>query len=363
MIQVNINGISFSYEPDYHKKNGAWKIKNADAFTFVEIGGAACFVKRFEHPPMGHLLLLKWKGTQIPGFPRIWDYIETTEKGKIVFYLFLERLEGATLREEIEKSSFIRLEYLLNDILNGISRLHEDGFWFTDFNEENIFLTANGRFFLIDIDSCTSLDVLPNSDQRREGGLPGAAQQSASVAAELFKYHKSDFSFQHLGGKELNLLQVLVMLAQLRKQLQSDHRGRKDEKYFRHIADIIECKNQILIRSICTDALGKEIKLAEIREMAEFIIGFRALSPIIKQFDLHNNIVKWQTIGAESVNLRIGAKKYNVPTTGDKEITASQAVECTLTVAGQYGTPEAQTLSWEPLPVPAPKPFFWGFFY
>lgn len=355
-MQVNIHKKECDYFPDYSRQNKAWKIKNTDAFTFSEIGGSLCFIKRFTSEPAAQELILLWKNKSISGFPFIFDYQQDTlENNGNVAFLFLEHLSGTTLKEAIESGIKIRTEQLLRDILAALEKIHHAGFWFTDFNEENIFVETSGHFKLIDIDSCTRLNIPPNADHKQPGGLPGAAQKSACVIIELLKLslRRDDLTFSDLNGRQLNLLQILVLLTTIEMSQQSSHLKKKSEQNtdFQAIAHSVMCRNHKLIQQICEDALQNKTAIEDIRVMGEFILGFRAMSPIVEQFEVIDESLYWQIIGAEKIVLKINGKEQDVVQLGTFPISLKKTNQFYLNAGGQYGTTIDQTLTLEGEPV------------
>lgn len=354
-MQVNIHKKECDYSPDYSRQNKAWKIKNTDAFTFFEIEGTPCFIKRFTLLPSAHELILLWQNKSIDGFPFIFDYQSTTEKNEEISFLFLEHLSGTTLKEAIESGIKIRTEQLFRDVLAALETVHNAGFWFTDFNEENIFLETSGHFKLIDIDSCTRLGTLPNADHRQPGGLPGAAQKSACVIIELFKLllSRSDLIFSDLNGRQLNLLQILVLLASVEMKRENAHIEKisKQNADFKEIAYYVMRRNYKLARQICEDALQNKTAIKDIRIMGEFILGFRAMSPIVEQFEIIDRSLNWQIIGAEKIVLTVNGKEQEVIQTGKFPISRKNGNQFHLNAIGQYGTIVYQSLTLEGEPM------------
>lgn len=364
-MQVNIHNTRYDYSPDYSRQNQAWKFKNTDAFTFSKIGGNPCFIKRFESVPAAQDLILLWRNEPIEGFPLIFDYQEETrENNKNVAFLFLECLSGDTLKESLESGAKIRIERLFEDILAALEKVHEAGFWFTDFNEENIFAETNGDFRLIDLDSCSKLGTLPNADHRQPGGLPGAAQKSACVVVELLKIllHKDNIRFSDLNGRQLNLLQILVLVTtiQIRQQGVLLKKLSKQETDFEAIARYLICKNNKLIEQICEDVLQNKAAIEDIKVMGEFILGFRAISPIIERFEYLNGTIFWQVIAAEKVFLTQNQGNKEVRYKAETKIN-KRTLQLKLTALGQYGTEAVQVLDILPLPPKPPQKPKWYF--
>lgn len=171
-MQVNIEGTNYTFTSDFDPVNifdnstRGWQVSAGDYFKFpVRIGPANIFIKRFQKQSnyiSGFNLLRSNLNKSNPHLPKIYDLVKTKEGDKEVYYLFQEFLQG----EILEKANYQGFDFnpytLLNDVSTAFNSLTTSGFWFTDFDPKNIFVSG-GRYYLIDIDSCHSLDSIPNT--------------------------------------------------------------------------------------------------------------------------------------------------------------------------------------------------------
>lgn len=214
MINIVLNGQDCTVDTSTFK----WSTKMLDKYTIVDLVGVKCFVKRFEHEPNAMAFLQNLKGQSVVNIPQIYDFVSTTENNKTVYYLFTEVLEGKTLKEAIAANENIDLAKMLTDLMKSLFFLHENGIWFSDFNDENIFYVPDGeqtKYFLIDIDSCWENDITPTTQGR--GSMP---QKTGNYNLTIYKYYteklgNTDFDFSKIKGKNLNYLQLISLLAHL----------------------------------------------------------------------------------------------------------------------------------------------------
>mmetsp|Transcript_15120 Transcript_15120/g.22651 ORF Transcript_15120/g.22651 Transcript_15120/m.22651 type:complete len:504 (+) Transcript_15120:35-1546(+) len=92
--------------------------------------------------------------------PNIVTYFESflTESGKDC-WVFMERLEGGTLRQAAEEYRFLEkhIAYTAKEILTALAFLHEKGIVHRDLKSENIMMTTDGQIKLIDFGLCTEV--------------------------------------------------------------------------------------------------------------------------------------------------------------------------------------------------------------
>ncbi|WP_206675637.1 Sel1-like repeat-containing protein kinase family protein, partial [Capnocytophaga canis] len=223
-MNVNINNHTFEYHSDFdpfNKSNNGWKKQNVDAYKFQSFGATKVFIKRMESPSKyisGFGFLQKVKGKKFHSLPMIYDLVETRENDKTVYYLFQEAISGRTL-EEVMKHDVLKLniQRFLRDIYEGFEAIRQQGYWFSDFVEKNIFVGDEGGYYLIDLDSVVSLDILPMADHH----FLGTINRNYKNAIASFWY-KDTFGYSfplvrdYLKGDTINVLELLIFMGQLR---------------------------------------------------------------------------------------------------------------------------------------------------
>ncbi|MFJ1330734.1 hypothetical protein [Capnocytophaga canimorsus] len=223
-MNVNINNYTFEYHSDFdpfNKSNNGWKKQNVDAYKFQSFGATKVFIKRMESPSKyisGFGFLQKVKGKKFHSLPMIYDLVETRENDKTVYYLFQEAISGRTL-EEVMKHDVLKLDIqrFLRDIYEGFEVIRQQGYWFSDFVEKNIFVGDEGGYYLIDLDSVVSLDILPMADHH----FLGTINRNYKNAIASFWY-KDTFGYSfplvrdYLKGDTINVLELLIFMGQLR---------------------------------------------------------------------------------------------------------------------------------------------------
>jgi hypothetical protein len=165
-MKVIVKEKEYEYESDYPE---GWQYSAGDPFKFpVSIGNYPCFIKRFEKKTpediTGWDLLQKLKGRYEPHLVRLYDILNVQENGKDVYYLFFEYLEGSTLDKMVSQKGSIDLKSLTNDLFIAIRSLQNNGFWFVDFFERNIFCDQGGSYLLVDLDSTHPINEAPQND-------------------------------------------------------------------------------------------------------------------------------------------------------------------------------------------------------
>lgn len=210
-MEVFINEHPFSYTSDYPE---GWKISSGDPFKFpVQIGTYTCFIKMFRKPAQeipGIELLKKLCGVNVRNLPRIYDIKADEFNGAAVQYLFYEYTEGENLDALITEDASPDLNKLSAGLFTALNTLHSAGFWFPDFCEKNIYRARDGRFLLLDLDSCLPLSVLPAND----------AAGSKDYWSPVYQYYRdiigySQIKTQDLPGNLLNVLQLYLMIFRL----------------------------------------------------------------------------------------------------------------------------------------------------
>ena len=148
-------------------------------------------------------------------------YDAVFDKVSNTYFVFIEFIRGITLKEYILKGDMVLPLKVMEDIDTALSVLHSKGFWFSDFNEENIFITSGfiKKVLLIDIDSCWKSSIPPNHISNEIGGIPGAAQNIGRHVLEFYSKYLSDTTntvmYKDLPGANFNYLQLLVLCVKL----------------------------------------------------------------------------------------------------------------------------------------------------
>lgn len=201
-MEVRINGISNEYTSDYPD---GWRNKFNDYFKYpVELGGHSLFVKRFEKSPLAFDLLRALKdGYSTVGMPDIYAF--KYSKKESCFYLFQEYIAGVEFGQKMEGILSFDLQDYAFQVFKALEFIHVQGFWHTDFTEENLLIGGNKNFYLIDIDSCRPLSVIASSDNIKDASF------SASIFANL-KRIKPSFEFGDLDGSQINVLQLIFSI-------------------------------------------------------------------------------------------------------------------------------------------------------
>lgn len=229
-MKVLINSQNYTFTPGYnpHKpSDNGWMKQNQDAFKMCRFGEYQVFVKRFEKETQnipGYQFLNKTKGRRLKSLPMTYDLVTVNENGKNVTYLFQEVLQGNTLEEVMHEStfSFNALQFARN-LYDALQSITNEGFWYTDFVEKNIFVANNGHCYLIDLDSVVLLSVLPNEDSP----LISQVNKNYKIAVSTYWYRDTfhyPFTYikNNLKGDTINYLELFVFIAQVKYYIDSD---------------------------------------------------------------------------------------------------------------------------------------------
>lgn len=251
------------FQSDYSPYASNWQVKNRDAFSFQVFNGTKCFVKRFTVKPSGWALLKTIRRRAIAHCPKVYDIVTTDEGGKTIYYYFSECLSGQTMAEALQAGIFVSIDKLLQDISIALHALQEQGYWFSDLNEENIFIGKDGKYYLIDLDSCWKKTIKPSPNEHAIGGLPGKSQEFAKYVSHFYKdiLLEKNYQFDSLSGTNLNYLQLLAIATKLnyyytRKKTQTNFTY--ISKNFKNIPlhQYLLNKNKKYIRGLHTSALN-----------------------------------------------------------------------------------------------------------
>jgi len=215
MFDIIINGRNFKFDP----YSVTW-IQKRDYYAFTSFDGIRCFIKKYEKKkPSAWGLIMSLIGQVGKNIPAVYDAIE--DKNTNTCYVFFEYIKGVTLKEYILNGDVISPNLVLIEIEKALSVIHSKGYWFSDFNEENIFITSGllKKILLIDIDSCWQSSIAPNHISNEVGGIPGAAQNIGRHVLEFYSKYLNDsqnvIKYQDLPGRNFNYLQLLVLCVKL----------------------------------------------------------------------------------------------------------------------------------------------------
>lgn len=226
-MKVVIKERECSYESDFPK---GWKFISGDEFKYpVNINGHLCFIKRFKsrRPEniSGWPLMSTLKGRNVQGFPRIYDIVNAHENNKSVNYVFYEYLDGETLDKLIEARKEVDLQLLSDGIFQSFETLKENGYWFIDFCEKNIFCTDT-KYFLVDIDSTTRISEPPDN------GLDGSKDYWILVFDFYRKVLSEKPELSSVNGINFNYLQLIFLLLRLKLFYEQNYRDYNAHELF-----------------------------------------------------------------------------------------------------------------------------------
>ena len=214
MIEVVLQGQNINFDPCSIE----W-FKKRDFYSSFTLKGLKCFVKKYiGKKPAAWELLISLIGQEGTNMPMIYNAIYDRKSN--TYYVFFEFIRGVTLKEYILNGDILNPKTILNQIDTALFCIHSKGFWFSDFNEENIFITSglSKKILLIDVDSCWKKSIRPSHISDEEGGIPGAAQNIGRHVLEFYsKYLKisQGITYNDIPGTNLNYLQLLVLCVKL----------------------------------------------------------------------------------------------------------------------------------------------------
>ena len=277
-MQVTIKGMNYLFDP----KKVEWKQKR-DEFAIVQIAEHRCFVKRYtSNAPSAWGLMVSLKNVDVYNLAKIYDAIIVTEGGKSTYYLFSEFIQGCTLKEYILNGDIPNPTQVFAHIYRTLIKLHENGYWFSDFNEENIFVASGlmKKYYLIDVDSCWSEQIMPNHMPNEKGGLPGASQKIGQFVLEYYKTYLPSLNilnYNQIQGSNLNHLQLLVLISKLRtyKNIKATDSSFKYIKpnSFRNLHKFIYNKNSSYSMGLFMIASNSKKNIKEpTRVMSEYLL-------------------------------------------------------------------------------------------
>jgi len=230
-MKINIADQWSEYTPDYNPfkpSDNGWQKQNQDAFKITNINGVKVFIKRFEkgeNSIPGYNFLINKKNVKFSNLPTIYDFVTITENNKSVSYLFQQFLEGRTLAEVLKQEKFIFNPIkFVEQIYSALDDISKSGHWYSDFVEKNIFITAEGNYYLIDLDSVIILPILPCEDSP----LLSSVSRDYKIAVFTYWYRDTlNYSFDYirtnLRGDVVNILELFVWITQVKFYLETSN--------------------------------------------------------------------------------------------------------------------------------------------
>ena len=240
MMKVTIQGKTIDFEP----ANIQWSQKR-DFYAIAMLGGFECFIKKYAgKKPSAWDFITSIIAQENTNMPMVYDTIH--DKTTNSYYVFMECVRGITLKEYILNGDIVKPVELYAQIEQALTVIHSKGYWFSDFNEENIFVRSGfiKRFMLIDIDSCWPQSVVPNPVPNQPGEIPGASQNIARYILDYYqKYLNQHVEYKDISGSSLNSLQLLFLCLKLnifQNKIQLDQTFKYFQKdSFRNMEDIV----------------------------------------------------------------------------------------------------------------------------
>lgn len=212
-MEVIINEQAYQYISDFPD---GWKFSSGDPFKFpVKIGRHSCFIKLFRKSISkitGWDLMVRLRSKNNRNIPRIYDIKSSEINGAEVQYVFYEYLEGENLDQLVSRGDEIDLAALSEGVFGALKVIHSSGYWFADFCEKNIYRDLEGRFILLDLDSCIPLSVPPRTD----------SLGNKDYWSPVFHFYRDLLGYrsiktEDLPGNFLNLLQLYLMVFRIHK--------------------------------------------------------------------------------------------------------------------------------------------------
>ncbi|MBU3012678.1 protein kinase [Polaribacter vadi] len=227
-MEVKINGNTYNWESNFLNevnqiKQSKWSKKREDYFCFETIGNTKCFIKRSEVGFDGKSIFDKIIDKDIQAIPKVYSVSEVLENYKKVQYLVTEFIEGDTLDVVLNNGVQVNLTSFAEDLTNGIKSLNDLGYWHSDLNADNVFISTSGNTYIIDIDSCVENTNRPTYTTNKSGALTTLSNQLGSYALKYYKKYlnkSTDFSFSNIDGTNLNYFQIIFLIFQVKYFLQ-----------------------------------------------------------------------------------------------------------------------------------------------
>lgn len=339
-MKVVIKEREFEYISDYPD---GWKFSAGDPFKFpVVIGNYPCFIKRFEkkNPEdiSGWGLLQKIKGKYEKKLSRIYDILNVQEKGKDIYYVFYEYLEGCTLDKAVIQNSEINLQKLADDLFTAIESLQNNGFWFADFCEKNIFCEKSGAFLLVDLDSTYPVSESP------ENSMYGNKDYWI-VAIQFYReiLQNKEIKLSDINGISFNFLQIPFLILHLKLYFHGNTKDYNSNDLFKAIPAGLhviapQLKQVFVTLAQNRNQLLSEDDIAKIKNITRQIIinntgrVIPAEYPVINQFSASKNTVKnkedftlsWDVANADKIELHKNGAVFKQINSTEKSMTIAE---------------------------------------
>jgi len=259
-MEIKIDGITCEYTSDYPK---GWNKKFNDYFKFpVWVCGKEVFIKRFQQAPLAVRMLVDLKdGASAVGIPDIYAFRHSEEEEAL--YLFQEYVLGSDLDDKMKGIATFDLSHYASQMFQAFRFLSDHDFWHTDFTEENILVDPKKNFYLIDIDSCRSMEEEANSNHIKDASFSGSIFQN-------LKRINPNFAFGDIDGAQLNILQLIFSVI----HFYNFTRNRQNHIY----ADFLKSNtahqlNTLIpfIDEILLKSLREPISFADLQRILDFI--------------------------------------------------------------------------------------------
>lgn len=327
-MEVKINGNTYHWESNflnevYQTTQSKWSKKREDYFCFEIIGNTKCFIKRSEIGFEGKSIFEKIINKQTQYIPKVYCISEVLENNKKVQYLITEFIEGDTLDVVLNNGVQVNLTSFANNLTSGIKFLNDLGYWHSDLNADNVFITTSGKTYIIDIDSCIENKYRPTYISNKPGALTTLSNQLGSYALKYYKAHlnkPSDFSFSDMVGTNLNYFQIIFLTFQVKyflnqKKLNANLIWKKST--FRGLKVEDEIRN--LDQKYADSVFRSGIKITLNREIVQRLLNNIIIETIKKVPDI-NLIKKTQEFNNLKIRYNNLEKKANELQINNKDL-------------------------------------------
>jgi hypothetical protein len=207
--------------------------------------------------------------------------------------------------------------------------LHNNGFWFSDFNDENIFVVPlplnnkKANYFLIDVDSCWDNNIMPAN--RGIGSMPGKTGNYNLLLYDFYTkvLQKPQFQYSELTGKNINYLQLISVIAHIEffkkeQKLNSKLNYFAFGKMYSTLYEFVLNTNPTYAKNVFTIALKNQLTNPNIcKQLAKLIIPQPIKRPYIRFFNAdkmnitepkylyygYGVLLTWEITNATSLNV------------------------------------------------------------
>lgn len=326
-MEVIINGRKYQWESNflnevYQTTQSKWSKKREDYFCFETIGNTKCFIKRSEVGFEGKSIFEKILDKETQSIPKVYSVSEVFENNKKVQYLITEFIEGDTLDVALNNGVHVNLTSFADDLISGVKFLNDLGYWHSDLNADNIFISTSGKTYIIDIDSCIENKYRPTYISNKPGALTTLSNQLGSYALKYYKAHlnkSSDFSFSDIVGTNLNYFQTIFLIFQVKyfldqKKLNSNLIWKKSTFRGLKVEDEIRNINQTYADSVFMSGLKITLNREIVQRLLNHIINETIkkapdINLVKKSQELNNLKVKYNKLDKKASELQVNNKK------------------------------------------------------